>query len=135
MPNETKVDYNRHASSMSRLLLRCGCLREPVCKSLLYTLFKKSPGSEKPIFCTRTLHMRCFFAHCARKLCSGVLCSHWALEITASACFEATSRSKSLRPSVGALIFPMGRGRRSMATQWPHSGHTVATQWPHSGHW
>ena len=25
--------------------------------------------------------------------------------------------------------------RVTVATQWPHSGHTVATQWPHSGHW
>ena len=40
---------------------------------------------------SETLHKRCFFVHCARNRCSGVLGSHWALELTARECSEASA--------------------------------------------
>ena len=71
---------NREAA----LRLHCGCaVRQPLGARKHFSGVLRSPLLEQaaPML---------LLAHSARNHCSGVLGSHWALEITAWACFEVT---------------------------------------------
>ena len=89
----------------------------------------KFPGRAGTRRANRLILLSCFEntaqgVLCAKHHCAAVLDSHWALEITARACFEATWRSKSLLEQT-SFFFDNPRKHHNIGVHCSHKANEI----------